>query len=65
MVTRKPERPEIEALLEKVRGHTLTEAELRVQKISFVYGNAPMDSQITRESAERAVDRTLISLGQA
>lgn len=55
-----PHRPELQALLDRAKTVTLTEADLRQQKASFVYGNAPKDSQITRESAERSVNRIRI-----
>ena len=57
---RAPHRPELRALLDRARSVTLTEDELREQKASFVYGNTPKDSQITRESARESVDRIRI-----
>ena len=57
---RAPDRPELRALLDRARSVTLTEEELREQKASFVYGNAPKGSQITRESAKESVDRIRI-----
>ena len=57
---RAPDRPELRALLDRARTVTLTEEQLRQQKASFVYGNAPKGSQITRESAEESVDRIRI-----
>ena len=54
---RAPDRPELRALLARARSVTLTEEELREQRVSFVYGNAPKDSGITKESAEEALDR--------
>ena len=53
---RAPERPELKALLEKAKGVTLTDEQLREQCASFVYGNAPKGSRITRESARKAVN---------
>jgi hypothetical protein len=35
----------------------VTEEELFEQRISFVYGNAPQDSGITKETARSAVNR--------
>ena len=55
-----PPRPELRALLDRAKSVTLTEADLREQKVSFVYGNAPKGSQITKESARKAVDRIRI-----
>ena len=57
---RAPDRPELRALLERAGSVTLTEEELREQKVSFVYGNAPKGSGITREAAREAVDRIRI-----
>jgi len=57
---RAPDRPELRALLEQARSVTLTDEQLREQKASFVYGNAPKGSQITRESAEASVGRIRI-----
>lgn len=57
---RAPDRPELRALLERARSTTLTEEQLREQKASFVYGNAPKGSQITKESALESVDRIRI-----
>lgn len=59
-IRRAPDRPELRALLERARSVTLTEEDLREQKVSFVYGNAPKGSGITRESAREAVDRIRI-----
>jgi len=50
-------RPRLDELVEQARDHTITNAELREQRISFVYGNAPKGSRITRESIEKSVDR--------
>ena len=57
---RAPDRPELRALLERAGSVTLTEEDLREQKASFVYGNAPKGSGITRESARETVDRIRI-----
>lgn len=54
---RAPDRPELRALLERAKSVTLTDEDLLEQRVSFVYGNAPMDSPITKESARRAVYR--------
>ena len=60
-IRRAPDRPELRALLDRAKTITLTEADLREQKVSFVYGNAPKGSPITKESARKAVDRIRIS----
>ena len=61
-IKRAPDRPELRALLDRAKTITLTEADLREQKVSFVYGNAPKGSLITKESARESVDR--IRLGR-
>ena len=53
---RAPARPELMAKLEKARSVTMTEAQLKEQRASFVYGNAPKDSRITKESARKATE---------
>lgn len=52
---RAPERPELEALLVRARSVIITEEQLEEQRASFVYGNSPTGSRITKESAEKAV----------
>ena len=59
-VRRAPDRPELRARLDRARSVTLTEEELREQRVSFVYGNAPKDSGITKESAWESIDRIRI-----
>ena len=54
---RAPDRPELRVLLERAKSVTLTDEDLLEQRVSFVYGNAPMDSPITKESARSAVYR--------
>ena len=54
---RAPTRPDLEKLLEDAKKVTMTEEQLREQKASFVYGNAPQGSRITKESARESVDR--------
>lgn len=51
---RAPERPELRGLLERAKTIVLTDEELFEQRASFVYGNAPKGSRITKESALRA-----------
>jgi hypothetical protein len=53
---RAPARPKLEELLERAKAHVLSDEELRQQQVSFVYGNAPEGSKITRESALRSID---------
>lgn len=54
---RAPERAELQKLLDQAKTVDVTEAMLREQRASFVYGNAPKGSRITKESAVRAVER--------
>lgn len=49
-----PARPELEKLLEQARKSGVTEEQLREQRASFAYGNAPANSKITKESAKAA-----------
>lgn len=46
--------PELERLLEAARGKEVSEEELREQRISFAFGNAPVSDLITKESVRRA-----------
>jgi hypothetical protein len=54
---RAPERPELDRLLERARTVTVTDELLQQQRASFVYGNAPKGSRITKKSAENASKR--------
>lgn len=60
-LSRAPSRPELEALLEHAKGAVLTDEQLREQRVSFVYGNAPKGSRITRESARKSTDRIRVT----
>jgi hypothetical protein len=57
---RAPERPELMAQFERAKAVTMTENQLKEQRASFVYGNAPKGSRITKESARRATDHVRI-----
>jgi hypothetical protein len=57
---RAPARPELDALLKRAREIRLSEDDLREQLASFVYGNAPKGSRITKESARRATGRVRV-----
>jgi len=67
MVARKPtlkpapRRPELERLLEASIKAGVTDAMLQEQRVSFVYGNAPEGSRITKESARLASKNIKIS----
>jgi hypothetical protein len=56
-----PERPELKKLLDWAREVGVTEDQLRAQRASFVYGNAPKGSRITRKSAEEAAHKIRIT----
>jgi len=60
---RAPARPRLEALLEQAKSIVLTDYELREQRASFIFGNAPKGSRITKESARRAVNVVRVSKG--
>jgi hypothetical protein len=49
-----PPRPELDRLLSAAKARHVTDAELQEQRVSFVYGNAPENSRITKESARSA-----------
>ena len=47
--------PELQKLLDDTRDTSVSEEELREQRISFAFGNAPWDSKlITKESVRHA-----------
>jgi hypothetical protein len=52
-----PARPELDRLLQQAREKGVTEEELFEQRISFIYGNAPEELGITKETARSAVNR--------
>lgn len=54
---RAPERPELERLMEEAKHLTISDTQLKAQRASFVYGNAPKGSRITKDSALKAVER--------
>ena len=58
-----PERPRLRSLLNSAKSVTVTDDDLRKQRASFVYGNAPKGSRITKESAARSVDRIRVGEG--
>jgi hypothetical protein len=49
-----PPRPELDQLLEQARQTGVTDEQLQEQRVSFVYGNAPENSRITKDSARSA-----------
>ena len=54
-VTRAPKRPELERLIQRSKEAGVSDDVLEEQEVSFVYGNAPKGSGITKDSARRAV----------
>lgn len=58
---RAPERPELDALLERAKEVIVTDEMLREQMASFVYGNAPKGSRITKDSARMSAGRIRIT----
>jgi hypothetical protein len=60
-LNRAPQRPELERLLDRAKTVQITEAMLREQRASFVYGNAPKGSRITKASAISAIDHVRVT----
>ena len=58
-----PPRPELERLLARARTERVSEEKLQEQRVSFVYGNAPEGSGITKESARSASKNIRITRG--
>lgn len=48
-----PSRPEVDRLFEDAKRNPPSETELMAQRVSFAYGNAPVDARgITKETVE-------------
>jgi hypothetical protein len=60
-LNRAPERPELERLLARARTVVITDEILQEQRASFIYGNAPQGSRITKESALTASKRIRVT----
>lgn len=58
---RAPKRPELMEALERAKKVILTDEQLEEQRASFVYGNAPKGSRITKESAQKSVKRIRVT----
>ena len=59
---RAPERPELMERLRHIKdSFVMTEDLLKEQRASFVYGNAPKGSRITKESALRATNHVRVT----
>jgi hypothetical protein len=56
-----PSHPELDKLLEKARQNPVTDEQLQEQRVSFAFGNAPVDSGITKESVREASRRIRIA----
>jgi hypothetical protein len=54
---RAPERPELQERLERAKTIVVTEEQLREQRVSFAYGNAPKGSRVTKASVDAASKR--------
>ena len=55
---------ELEKLLEKARGTSMTQAEKDTQRLSFAYGNSHFEDQtITRETVRRESEKLKTSDG--
>ena len=49
-----PQRPELDRLFEESKSYSVSDAELQEQRVSFAYGNAPQNSEITKKSVREA-----------
>jgi hypothetical protein len=49
-----PSHPELDKLRAETKSIKVTDAQLAEQRVSFIYGNAPQGSGITRDSARVA-----------
>jgi len=49
--------PELERLLAEARTKEVSEEDLKAQRVSFAFGNAPADSKITKDSMQLASQR--------
>jgi len=58
---RAPDRPQLAALLARAQSVRVTDEMLIEQRASFVYGNAPKGSRITKESARASVSKLRVS----
>ena len=59
----KPNHPELDRLLEQVRGIEISDEQLKEQRVSFAYGNAPEDARVTKESVRDASNSFRIRRG--
>ena len=61
VLRRAPDRPELQKKLERAKTIVVTDEQLQEQRVSFVYGNAPEGSKITKDSARRATQHLRIT----
>jgi hypothetical protein len=54
-----PEHRELDRLLEQTRNVTVTEAELQEQRVSFAYGNAPVDQKLITKDSVRSASKSI------
>ena len=62
MLQPSPMRPELDLIFAPARENGVSDAELREQRISFAYGNAPEEIGITKESVREASGRVRMLL---
>ena len=56
-----PQHPELDRLLEATKNIPVTDAQLQEQRVSFAYGNAPVDAKlITKDSVRNAAQSNRI-----
>jgi hypothetical protein len=59
-LTSGPVDADLKALLEKAKTTRITEAQLKEQRVSFAFGNAPDSDLITKETVRFSADHVLI-----
>jgi hypothetical protein len=47
---------ELKKELQRVKGREMTPAEVELQRVSFVYGNAPADDHGTKETVRKSLE---------
>ena len=53
-------KPELQRLLEEARNREITDEELRDQRVSFAFGNAPADSENITKASMRTASESLL-----
>lgn len=59
-----PDRSELRRRVAELIARGVTEEELAEQRVSFVYGNAPARSGITKDSARHAASHVRLATGK-